>query len=503
MSTEKNGSNQWDSVVRTTTPTAEEDGKDSSYCTSAVTGSQPAFQAIFVCNECFHEGDELELGVGEEGQNSSTQQPLPLCICQACADICHDGDFHEVDYVGMGPATCDCFHSGNCQIHEQSLKEVERLGIPRRKLEVSETQDGDEEGQSSMEVSPDRMMKEIYELPSLCDAAITENLIHQATKLIMKTKETHWLDQNLILSGVELSELELLAWNIYQRHLETYSEILGPKKDVCGAEWWVQVKPLAEPSSSTCGIDLHYDKDEALAESFGLGSFPTLSTVTYLTGMSPNAPPTTVFDHTYTQGEDEVMSQVLVSRPRRGKHLVFDGRLLHGAPYHVKMQPQEPAPTSEIVHEVATVRVTFLVNIWKDRRPANVQVLDDRIRQFILKTHPNQKLECPIEMVRLIIPTVQLENEEGLPDPLQERIALPFVSDKGTVSAIDPENTGGLVVLTFPPPPFEDSILVMFGPGMQAYLEYAQDEEEEEMTTSKFIDEQLHFEPPSKQSQYV
>ena len=71
----------------------------------------------------------------------------------------------------------------------------------------------------------------------------------------------------------------------------------------------MQVKPVDEASSSsTCGIDLHYDKDEALAESFGLGSFPTLSTVTYLTGASSKAPPTILLDHTYTQGEEEVMS---------------------------------------------------------------------------------------------------------------------------------------------------------------------------------------------------
>lgn len=382
------------------------------------------------------------------------------------------------------------------------MKEAERLGV-RRRDEVSGEETTPESGTYE---SPASMTKDIYTIPSLVDATVTKNLVEQAKELVKYSKETHWVDKSVTTSVIELSELELLAWNIYQFHIETYKDILSGnarENDSSGAEWWVQVKPVDEPSPSTTGIDLHYDKDEALAESFGLGSFPTLSTVTYLTCSSSNSPPTVVFDHVYTQGEEEVMGQLLVSRPRLGKHLVFDGRLLHGAPYHPKLQPLE-TPHDQ-VSKASSIRVTFLVNIWKDWRPANVKVLDEKIRQSLLELRELCDVHTtttPIHMDKLICSTVQLDTEDQLPDQLQERIELPFVTDKGALGTNDMEHEGGLVVVTFPPPPTEDNVLVNFGPGMQAYLEYIQDDEEQE-TAAKNIVEELDFEPPNKQSDYV
>ena len=58
------------------------------YCTFAVTGATTSFQPIFVCHECFNE--------------NSGDRNVPLCICQACADLCHDSNDHDVEYIGMG-----------------------------------------------------------------------------------------------------------------------------------------------------------------------------------------------------------------------------------------------------------------------------------------------------------------------------------------------------------------------------------------------------------------
>jgi hypothetical protein len=63
-------------------------------------------------------------------------------------------------------------------------------------------------------------------------------------------------------------------------------------------EWWIQSKYL-EQDGTPAPIDLHYDKDENMAEAYGIGLFPQLSTVTYLTG-SPNAP-TVIFRNTITE----------------------------------------------------------------------------------------------------------------------------------------------------------------------------------------------------------
>jgi hypothetical protein len=500
-----------------------DDIEDPIFCTFAVTGNQPDFQSIFVCNDCFQidvgerDREEVAIADGEEEEEQLLLLSLhhyntTLCICQACADVCHEGNFHDTVYVGMGPATCDCNLSGKCQLYERSLMEAMRLGIPlqpqlRQNQHVDDQEDGKNNNYdmatSTTEITPlpDLMKIKMFNIPQLKDATIASRLVDQANELIRHTKETHWVDKSHITTATNLSDLELLAWNIYQYHLVMYQDILDDCRDG-GAEWWVQVKALDEASSPTnnCGIDLHYDKDEALAESFGLGSFPTLSTVTYLTSGLSNSPPTIVLDHTYPQEEEEVMSQLLLSRPRRGKHLVFDGRLLHGAPYHPKLQH----PWKEKNQETNHWRVTVLVNIWKDRRPANVQILDNNIRQSLVSLQPDSKplFSIPLSMQTLSIPTIQLDKEDQLPEQLQERIELPFVSDKGALGTNNVEGQCGMMVVTFPPPPFEDSVLVLFGPGMQAYLEYVQEEAKEE-TAHLSISEELEFDLPSKQSDYV
>ena len=60
-------------------------------------------------------------------------------------------------------------------------------------------------------------------------------------------------------------------------------------------EWWVQVKNFASHDESA--IDLHYDKDENIADSFGIGVFPQISTVTYLNSSS-RFQPTIIFPST-------------------------------------------------------------------------------------------------------------------------------------------------------------------------------------------------------------
>jgi hypothetical protein len=545
----------------------DEEEEEPSFCTLAVTGNQPQFQAIFICNECFHEELVVTNHTGEaqdassnisqqqqqESSASSRTQMAPLCICQACADICHNDDFHDVEYVGMGPATCDCNHLGGCKIHEASSREAERLGIQRTLTAAGQV--GDNEGHKGDDNPPPAsMIKEVFEIPFLQDTSTASMLAQEAQELIRHTKETHWVDERLVSNGTKLCSLESLAWSIYQSHRKRYETILhdcGDNHDGTegggGAEWWVQVKDIsmvsaAKSSSSSredctaSSIELHYDKDEALAESFGLGSFPTFSTVTYLTPSSQYAAPTVVFDHVYTQGEEEVMSQMLVSRPRLGKHVIFDGRLLHGAPFHRMLQAtvdssgdaeKESATTADdsgstsaesstpeegaCEEKVPQFRITFLVNIWKDRRPSNVKVLDNKIRNYVFQhqgdednnsaTTPSSSLriENPLTMNSQTLPQFVLENEGNLPKELQQRIELPFVSDKalGDDDKYDKGVGSDLVVVTFPPPPFDDNILVAFAGGMQAYLDYVQQEEDGSVgnTTTEF--------QPSCQSDYV
>jgi hypothetical protein len=120
------------------------------------------------------------------------------------------------------------------------------------------------------------------------------------------------------------------------------------------SSWWDRDGSGCSSAAQAAAIDLHYDKDEWIAEHFGIGVYPQISTVTYLTdarsagthsgesGMAFELPsPTLVFSHKAWDDVGKPISDVYVSRPRRGKHICFDGRYLHGAPSHPLLK-QDP-----------------------------------------------------------------------------------------------------------------------------------------------------------------
>ena len=486
------------------------DPSDKCYCTFAVTGAIPTFQAIFVCRDCCKDSDE------------------PLCICQGCADRCHD-DHDDVEYLGMGPCYCDCDQVGDCTIFSESLKLAEEMGIASEHVELSKHLEdvvADKQRQSQEESSDNDQKKEArkawiqdaYTIPALLQPippleeqnesavsygfqTLSDILIEQAHQLVEHSKETHWVapfDSTNAAENSSLCLLERLANEIFQRHVQHYN--LHPSKHA-GAEWWVQIK---DQTADDAAIDLHYDKDEALAELFGLGSFPTLSTVTYLTGSTNQAVPTIVFPHIYVQGQEEIMDTMLISRPVKAKHLVFDGHLLHGAPAHELLRPHhfgddnDESSNDSKKDEASTDRVTFLVNLWMDRKPAKVHPLDSTIQQLLRqRQHPVTTADSTtsilwsstrLDMTPRTIHSSTLSTEQDLPKKLRQRIELPFVCKGITWDDDDLDDDHGLVVITFPPPSVKsveepDTHLITFGPSMQAYIDYKQQHSGESPTT--------------------
>lgn len=144
---------------------------------------------------------------------------------------------------------------------------------------------------------------------------------------------------------------EELALAIFRKH--TKDAQFDPATS--GAEWWTMVV------NSEADIGFHWDRDYGLEGASGYNVHPHLGSVTYLTA---NGAPTVVLnklgellsedDHT---GEAD---QMVVSRPKVGKHIKFDGRLLHAAPADLLT----PDPTMRGVK-----RVTFLVNVWLNNIP--------------------------------------------------------------------------------------------------------------------------------------
>ncbi len=483
------------------------------FCTHAITGSQyPSHQPIYICDTCVRNDEDSNSDANYSSNERATTPPppLPCCICQSCAEVCHAD--HDVSYVGIGPCTCDCLYlqsdaatdsstnlkllnddesdcneeeeeeggatNFRCKLADHSMKEATKLGFnPCRPLnaplrlivppplsetnttvEAESTNNNTDDDYSSTGIDYNTTCVEcnstiggyVYEsytirpghiiissasendvgnnigndanddkeknLRSFCD-----NLISQAIALDACSQDTFWMpasigdncneqddiddvdnDGNRKGDRIDMSDnkvdggysdLELFAREVYQHHVQSYtSHLTTSNKDINaegGAEWWVQVKPAG---SSRAPVNMHYDKDETLAEAFGLGSFPTLSTVTYLTDSQDNVP-TIVFPRTYNDEIDLPIESMLVSHAVRGKHLVFDGRLLHGAPAHQSLLRQSCNRNAEYdeCQPTSSLRVTLLVNIWLSGKPACVNVLPVCIRskiQCIAKMEP-------------------------------------------------------------------------------------------------------------------
>ena len=206
----------------------------------------------------------------------------------------------------------------------------------------------------------------------------------------------------------------------------------------------MQVKPAG---STSAPVDLHYDKDESLAERFGLGSFPELSTVTYLTDGDDNAS-TIIFPRTYVDPEDVTMDGMLLSHPVAGKHLAFDGRLLHGAPAHpalLRRNRSRCSRESDDDHREendgggggvssSSLRVTFLVNVWTSRRPSGVNVLPDWIRDDVLSA---SRATTTMEGVGVVV---------GSSSPLRDSLPLSFAGRKVSEIVVPAVDVGGTLI---------------------------------------------------------
>ena len=438
-------------------------------CTFAVTGAQKTYQAIFICRTCC-DGEEL------------------LCICEACANHCHE--LHdELEYLGMGQAYCDCACLGpnnknRCKLAKASEQEIKEWNFSVGSLQNSSLpppqQQPPLEGENTRHYIMDAF--QIQELQS--NTKLCRNLVEQASELVTHSKDTFWLDHHQ--DPHSWCDLEQMAWRIYEQHKDHYHLGNCSLDAGGGAEWWVQVK-TTDPESQQNGaeaVDLHYDKDESLAEKFGLGSFPTLSTVTYLTESSN---PTVIFSRTYEQEDDDVIPDMLISHPVMGKHLVFDGRLLHGAPAHVDLRASylplvgQNSGDNDDKKGPLKVRVTLLVNIWNDRKPAGVHPLDQTIRDIIKKKFvPKKIFKKKTDFSRInglekvSIEERRIEAQVGEHDETR-RIQLPFVC-KGITWESEDDDSSGLVLVTCPPPEHtSDTLYVRFGAGLQAYLDQPYD----------------------------
>ena len=276
---------------------------------------------------------------------------------------------------------------------------------------------------------------------------VPPTILNSCINLVKDTKETFFLPHPF----APRTDMESLAAAVFDYHTRG----LGPIPQNSGAEFWCQVKPPGASQS----VDLHYDKDEQLSESFALGSFPFLSTVTYLTGGNVG---TAIFQHSYGEEEEKPIPECTVAYPEPGKHVVFDGELLHGAPD----DPEFKAFWGR--GDDRSTRVTFLVNLWLGGRPAIEQLSEEE------RSKLGGAGGAPVEFIedkkRQIV-------EVGESNLSGEGIQLPFVlEDDGE------EGQKGLVLAmpSLPGKAKNGNVVFRFKEGYEAMLLYIGEEEEDE-----------------------
>ena len=198
---------------------------------------------------------------------------------------------------------------------------------------------------------------------------------------------THWLDS----TATPRCMLEAFALAALRFHLDDSDAQFG-------VEWWVQVRDMDE------SMPLHWDCDEERFDRTGEHAAPFLATVTYLS-MSGGAPtivmPVSTDGHgcpvvepragSFGDGDGEGGDGdgAYASFPIAGKHLAFDGRLLHGTQHEgAQWSTARTAAYVDALDLLSTPRrVTLLVNVWTAHRPTAVRPLAAETAHALRKSH--------------------------------------------------------------------------------------------------------------------
>jgi hypothetical protein len=196
--------------------------------------------------------------------------------------------------------------------------------------------------------------------------------------------------------------LDALALSIFRLHVGDSYTGRG------GAEWWAQCVGQHET------IGFHFDKDYGAEDDRGVCVYPWYSTVTYLTDVGG---PTVVVSKpggavSGTDCSSEVHSVVL-SQPFCGKHIAFDGRLLHAAPSLFPPSSSSPSPVAG-----DQKRITFLVNVWTEAdRPSQAKIFPKARLADFPSGHLVSRLPSSFRPTPLRVRAVALKNiiQEGLP----------------------------------------------------------------------------------------
>lgn len=157
--------------------------------------------------------------------------------------------------------------------------------------------------------------------------------------------------------GTPRFALEHIAQQIFRFHAKPVEGLYDPARS--GAEWWVHFRGPKEEYGEHIGF--HWDKDERYADATKKFIHPHVATVTYLS--DAGAPTMVVHHQPMAFRGTESVRHAFISHPRLGKHMSFDGRLLHGVPPEL-IAPRTPS---------SYTRITVLVNVWLNHSLTGVE----------------------------------------------------------------------------------------------------------------------------------
>ena len=215
---------------------------------------------------------------------------------------------------------------------------------------------------------------------------------------------THWID----CQSAPRCALEALALTVVGFHLRRLGGDAFLRGRSAGAEWWVH---RLDPEDS---LSVHWDCDENLKSATGEHTPPFIATVTYLTDVGAptivlpiaadargrgfrhgaEADPSSCGMAEPVRGARAVATSSLdafASFPVAGKHLSFDGRLLHGAVYdgpEVEQSAVDGRTSPKSVAEADRQRMTVLVNLWVGVQPTGIPRLPDELLEALREAAP-------------------------------------------------------------------------------------------------------------------
>ncbi len=313
-------------------------------------------------------------------------------VCENCASVCHPGkaeyecdDYSDDDEEGDACISwCQCHQvqgGASCRLLNGSLELLESCGLSEEnKVRLARSVGESNTYELPPPIAPSGNIEDtirIHMLEFSRDGA--HSLAADCRQLAAISKETFWIDA----TAMPRCRLEAAAQKIMNYHVDLHSL---DRSGILGAEFWCQVKDVCAEDDIASGVDIHYDKDEYLAE-LEVGIFPSISTVTYLTAPQ-DAAATVVYTNKIRDLEGDAIQGCVLSYPVVGKHMSFDGRYLHGAP---------AALTQPVRGEVSrlqaglkgggggddvgmeggssSTRITFQVNVWVHHHPLEARPL--------------------------------------------------------------------------------------------------------------------------------